>query len=158
MAQIDVNTLLMAIQAIEAQSAVLTGKLELMALAGRLELDEAADTEDMLLGYSKAAETLRLGYEAEARKTGHLPAYEALLRGAVSQPVYPGLRPQTMVVVIQSLQADIRKLRDGIMDDDATPDECQLFEDFMAAAEDLERVYKVMTKTITNFPPYEELV
>lgn len=74
MAQIDGQTLLMAVQAVQAQIRQID---EAIARAG--EDDDVTDLEDLLAGYTRAADALREAYEAEERVSGNLPPYDMLV-------------------------------------------------------------------------------
>ncbi len=74
MADIDGQTLLMAVQAVQAQIHALEAQID---QAG--EDDDVSDQEDLLMGYLRAAGTLRVAYEAEELTSSNLPPYDRLV-------------------------------------------------------------------------------
>jgi hypothetical protein len=70
----------------------------------------------------------------------------------------PEISTQTLVIAIQAVAAEIRALREAVASGEAAPEEHQLLEDRLRAAEDLERAYDVAARTVINLPPYNELV
>lgn len=74
MANVDGQTLLMAVQAVQAQISLLE-----MQIDHASEDDDISDQEDLLMGYSKAADALRLAYEAEELSSSNLPPYDMLI-------------------------------------------------------------------------------
>jgi len=72
MADVDGRTLLMAVQAVQAQ---------IHALEARIVQtdDDASDQEDLLMGYTQAADALRRAYEAEELISSNLPPYGMLV-------------------------------------------------------------------------------
>ena len=74
MADIDGQTLLMAVQAVQAQIHSLEAQID---QAG--EDDDVSDQEDLLMGYMRAADTLRVAYEAEELTSSNLPPYDRLV-------------------------------------------------------------------------------
>ena len=74
MADIDGQTLLMAVQAVQAQIHSLEVQID---QAG--EDDDVSDQEDLLMGYMRAADTLRVAYEAEELTSSNLPPYDRLV-------------------------------------------------------------------------------
>ncbi len=74
MANIDGQTLLMAVQAVQAQIRALETKID---QAG--EDDDVSDQEDLLMGYLRAADTMRVAYEAEELVSSNLPPYDRLV-------------------------------------------------------------------------------
>lgn len=74
MADIDGQTLLMAVQAVQAQIHSLEAQID---QAG--EDDDVSDQEDILMGYMRAADTLRVAYEAEELTSSNLPPYDRLV-------------------------------------------------------------------------------
>ena len=75
MAQVDGQTLLMAVQAVQAQIILLS---EEMDQAGKD--DDLIDQEDLLAGYIQAADALRVAYEAEKLVSSNLPPYDLLVK------------------------------------------------------------------------------
>lgn len=71
MADIDGQTLLIAVQ---AQIHSLETQID---QAG--EDDDVSDQEDLLMGYMRAADTLRVAYEAEELTSSNLPPYDRLV-------------------------------------------------------------------------------
>jgi len=74
MADIDGQTLLMAVQAVQAQIHSLEAQID---QAG--EDDDVSDQEDLLMGYIQAADTLRVAYEAEELTSSNLPPYDRVV-------------------------------------------------------------------------------
>lgn len=74
MANVDGQTLLMAVQAVQAQIRFLEVQID-----HANEDDDIGGQEDLLMGYSKAAEALRLAYEAEELSSSNLPPYDMLI-------------------------------------------------------------------------------
>jgi predicted transcriptional regulator len=74
MADIDAQTLLMAVQAVQAQLHALETKID---QAG--EDDEVSEQEDLLTGYLRAAGIMRVAYEAEELISSNLPPYDRLV-------------------------------------------------------------------------------
>lgn len=74
MADIDGQTLLMAVQAVQAQIHLLEAQID---QAG--EDDDVSDQEDLLMGYMQAADTLRVAYEAEELTSSNLPPYDRVV-------------------------------------------------------------------------------
>ncbi len=74
MADIDGQTLLMAVQAVQAQIHSLEVQID---QAG--EDDDVSDQEDLLMDYMRAADTLRVAYEAEELTSSNLPPYDRLV-------------------------------------------------------------------------------
>lgn len=74
MANVDGQTLLMAVQAVQAQIRLLEMQIDRAS-----EDDDISDQEDLLMGYSKAADALRLAYEAEELSSSNLPPYDMLI-------------------------------------------------------------------------------
>lgn len=70
----------------------------------------------------------------------------------------PQINEKTLVIAIQAVAAEIRALREAVMSGEAAPEEHQLLEDRIEAAEDLERAYDIAARTILNLPPYDELI
>lgn len=70
----------------------------------------------------------------------------------------PEISNQTLVIAIQAVAAEIRALREAVMSGEAEPEEHQLLEDRMQAAEDLGRAYDLAARTVLNLPPYDERV
>jgi hypothetical protein len=77
MAQVDGQTLLMAVQAVQTQIRLLSEELD---RAG--EDDDLTDQEDLLAGYMRAADALRVAYEAEELVSSNLPPYGLLISGS----------------------------------------------------------------------------
>lgn len=74
MANVDGQTLLMAVQAVQAQIRALEAQID---RAG--EDDDVSDQEDLLMGYVKVADALRIAYEAEELVSSNLPPYDMLV-------------------------------------------------------------------------------
>ena len=62
-----------------------------------------------------------------------------------------------MCIAIQAIAAEVRMLRDAVANGEADEDEIQLLEDYLAAAQDLERAYDTAAETVLNLPPYDLL-
>lgn len=70
----------------------------------------------------------------------------------------PEISHQTLVIAIQAIASEIRTLQEAIADGEAQPEEYQLLEDRLHAAEDLEEAYRIAARTVLNLPPYDELI
>jgi DNA repair ATPase RecN len=70
----------------------------------------------------------------------------------------PEISNQTLIIAIQAVAAEIRALREALSSGEAEPEEYQLLEDRLHAAEDLERAYEIEARTVINLPPYDELI
>jgi DNA repair ATPase RecN len=70
----------------------------------------------------------------------------------------PEISNQTLVIAIQAVASEIRALREAVASGEAQPEELQLLEDRLRAAEDLGRAYGIAARTVINLPPYDELV
>lgn len=70
----------------------------------------------------------------------------------------PEISINTMIVAIQAVAAQVRDLRITVSRDDAEPEEMQLLEEWVEAAEELERAYDKAAETVINLPPYDKLV
>lgn len=77
MANVDGQTLLMAVQAVQAQLRSLDVEIDQAD-----EDDDVSDQEDLLMGYTQAADALRVAYETEELMTSNLPPYDLLLSSA----------------------------------------------------------------------------
>lgn len=77
MADLDGRTLMMAVQAVDAQIHSLSAQID---HAG--EDDDVIDLEDLLSGYAQAADALRAAYEAAELSSSNLPPYDTLVRAA----------------------------------------------------------------------------
>jgi len=75
MAQVDGQALLMAVQAVQAQIRLLSEEMDQSA-----EDDDLTDQEDLLAGYMRAADALRVAYEAEKLVSSNLPPYDSLVK------------------------------------------------------------------------------
>lgn len=74
MANVDGQTLLMAVQAVHAQIRQLETQID------RADSDDdVTDQEDLLMGYERAASALRVAYEAEELASSNLPPYDMLV-------------------------------------------------------------------------------
>lgn len=69
----------------------------------------------------------------------------------------PEISVNTMIVAIQAVAAQVRQMRAVAAMDDAQPEELMLLEEWLEAAEDLERAYDKAAQTIINLPPYDRL-
>ena len=70
----------------------------------------------------------------------------------------PEISINTMIVAIQAVAAQVKELRTTVSRDDAQPEEMKLLEEWVEAAEDLERAYDAAACTVINLPPYDRLV
>jgi hypothetical protein len=70
----------------------------------------------------------------------------------------PEISTQTLIIAIQAVAAEIRALRAAVASGEAEPEEHQLLEDRLRAAEDLERAYEIAARTVINLLPYDELI
>lgn len=68
------------------------------------------------------------------------------------------ISPQTLVVAIQAVAAEIRNLRAALAEGGAEPEEYQLLEDRICAAEDLKRADDEAARTVLNLPSFDGLV
>jgi len=68
------------------------------------------------------------------------------------------ISPQTLVVAIQAVAAEIRNLRAALAEGGAEPEEYRFLEDRICAAEDLKRAYDEAARTVLNLPSYDGLV
>lgn len=75
MAQVDGQALLMAVQAVQAQIRLLSEEMDQAA-----EDDDLTDQEDLLAGYMRAADALRVAYEVEKLVSSNLPPYDSLVK------------------------------------------------------------------------------
>lgn len=74
MPQINGSALMMSIQAVDSKIAEISQRLETD------DSPEAGELESLLLSYTKAASSLKAGYEEALRTTSNLPPYEKLVR------------------------------------------------------------------------------
>ncbi|AND67841.1 hypothetical protein ATSB10_03870 [Dyella thiooxydans] len=77
MAQVDGQTLLMAMQAVQMQIRLLSEEVDQTS-----EDDDLTEQEDLLAGYMRAADALRVAYETEELVGSNLPPYELLISGS----------------------------------------------------------------------------
>jgi hypothetical protein len=73
MAEINVRTLMMAVQAVDAKIRELSRRID------GAKAVEATDFEDLLLCYTRAADDLREAYRAACKPNGNMPPYEKLV-------------------------------------------------------------------------------
>ena len=78
MPEVNGRTLVMAVQAVDAQVQALSKQI---VAAGE---DDATDLEDLLLTYMKAADELRTAYEAALKLSSNLPPYARLVHASSS--------------------------------------------------------------------------
>lgn len=69
----------------------------------------------------------------------------------------PEVSGRTLVMAIQAVDAEIRRLR-ALPDDAAVPGDDERLVDFENAAEELEQAYAEAMRTVANLPPYAQLV
>ena len=69
----------------------------------------------------------------------------------------PEIRGRTLVMVIQAVDSEIRRLR-ALPEEQTVPDDEVRLVDFETVAEELEDLYAVARKTETSLPTYEMLV
>lgn len=74
MANVDGQTLLMAVQAVQAQIQSLEAQI-----APATENQDISELGDLLLAYTQAADTLHRAYEAEELLSSNLPPHDMLL-------------------------------------------------------------------------------
>lgn len=72
--------------------------------------------------------------------------------------VMPEISVNTMIVAIQAVAAQVKELRTAVSRDDAQPEEMKLLEEWLEAAEDLERAYDTEARIVINLPPYDKLI
>lgn len=70
----------------------------------------------------------------------------------------PEINNETLIIAIQAIASELRLLHDAIASGEAEPEEYQLLEERIRAAEDLERAYNAIDLNIINLPPYNELI
>jgi uncharacterized protein Yka (UPF0111/DUF47 family) len=70
----------------------------------------------------------------------------------------PNINNETLVVAIQSVAAEIRALREAAASGEAEPEEYELLEERLRAAENLEEAYKQLSVSTLNLPQYSELI
>ena len=70
----------------------------------------------------------------------------------------PEISIDTMIVAIQAVAAQVKELRAIASHDDVEPEQLKLLEEWVEAAEDLERAYDAAARTVLNLPPYDRLV
>lgn len=70
----------------------------------------------------------------------------------------PNINNETLVVAIQSVAAEIRALREAAASGEAEPEEYELLEERLRAAENLEKAYKQLSVSTLNLPQYSELI
>lgn len=63
----------------------------------------------------------------------------------------------TLVIVIQALEAEMRRFR-AMPDDEIVPGDEIFYDDMSRAATDLERAYAAATRHDPDLPPYSQLV
>lgn len=68
------------------------------------------------------------------------------------------LSHRALTVAIQAIDREVRELRELVMSDRAEPEDMQMLEDWMQAAEELEQAYDAAARTALNLPPYDALV
>ena len=69
-------TLMMAIQAVDEKIRALTTRLD----AADPDTQDVTDLEDALLSWEKAADELKMAYEAAVKMSSNLPPYDKLVR------------------------------------------------------------------------------
>jgi hypothetical protein len=74
MPDISGSTLMMAIQAVDAKISEISKQIE-----DGHDIDDVGEVDQLLLGYEKALQELRAGYEEALRTSGNLPPYELLV-------------------------------------------------------------------------------
>ena len=70
----------------------------------------------------------------------------------------PEINSETLIVAIQAVAAEVRVLRDAAENGEAEPEEYELLEERMRAAENLEEAYKTLSVKTLNLPQYSDLV
>ena len=74
MPEVNGRTLVMAVQAVDAQVRTLSRQIDAAS-----EDDDVTDLEDLLLSYMNTAAELRTAYEAALKLTSNLPPYAKLV-------------------------------------------------------------------------------
>jgi hypothetical protein len=69
----------------------------------------------------------------------------------------PEIKGRTLVMVIQAVEAEIRRLR-ALPDEDTVPGDELLLVDYENVAEDLKELYDEATITEPTLPAYEQLL
>ena len=77
MPEVNGRTLVMAVQAVDAQVRTLSRQIDAAS-----EDDDVTDLEDLLLSYMNAAAELRTAYEEALKMSSNLPAYAKLVGGS----------------------------------------------------------------------------
>jgi hypothetical protein len=70
----------------------------------------------------------------------------------------PQIATRTLLIAIQAVATQIRALRAELAAGEAEPEDYELLEKNLQAADDLERAYDIEAQTVLNLTPYEELV
>jgi hypothetical protein len=65
---------------------------------------------------------------------------------------------QALIVAIQAIDRDIRKMRPWVESDESPPEDAMLLEDWERVAEELEQAYNAAAEVALNLPPYDTLV
>ena len=69
----------------------------------------------------------------------------------------PEVSAKTLVMAVQAVEAEIRRLR-ALPEAEVVPGDELLLVDLETAAEELEEAYAEAARTHTNLPPYSQLV
>lgn len=69
----------------------------------------------------------------------------------------PEISGRTLVIAVQAVDTEIRRLR-SLPDDEVVADDEELLVQYETAAEELEEAYAEAARSITNLPPYSRLV
>ena len=69
----------------------------------------------------------------------------------------PEVSAKTLVMAVQAVDAEIRRLR-ALPEEAVVPGDELLLVDFETAAEELEEAYAEAMRTYSNLPPYSQLV
>ncbi len=68
------------------------------------------------------------------------------------------LSHQALIVAIQAIDREIRRMRPWVESDGSAPEDAMLLEDWERVAEELEQAYNAAAEVALNLPPYEALV
>lgn len=65
---------------------------------------------------------------------------------------------QALIVAIQAIDRELRKMRPWVESDESAPEDAMLLEDWERVAEELEQAYNAAAEVALNLPPYDTLV
>jgi hypothetical protein len=69
----------------------------------------------------------------------------------------PEISGKALALAVQAVDAEIRRLQ-SLPEDEVVPGDDELLVQYETAAEELEDAYMEAAKSITNLPPYSQLV